>query len=71
MKKLIGVAVVLFTLVISIVYRQLTARTAGDRPAKANIRAKGGARAEGCACAKDCVRTGLREGMMLSRLLLQ
>lgn len=59
MKKLIGVAAILFTLVISIVYRQLTARTAKERPAKANIRAK------------DCVRNSLREGMMLSRLLLQ
>ncbi|HEV9037854.1 MAG TPA: hypothetical protein VGQ51_14565 [Puia sp.] len=59
MKKLIGVAAILFTLLISIIYRQLTARPAKDRPAKACIRAK------------NCVRSGWREGMMLSRLLLQ
>ena len=57
MKKVIGS--ILFTLLISIIYRQLTARPAKDRPIKACIRAK------------DCVPTGLREGMMLSYLLLQ
>lgn len=59
MKKLFGVAAILFTLLMSIIYRQLTARTAKERPIKACLRAK------------DCVRTGMREGMLLSNLLLQ
>jgi hypothetical protein len=59
MKKLIGVAAILFTLLISVIYRQLTSRPAKDRPLKTALRAT------------DRVRAGLREGMTLSCLLLQ
>ena len=58
MKKFIGVAAILFTLLISGIYRQLTARQSKERPIKA------------CMRAKSCIRTGLHEGMMLSYLLL-
>jgi|GEM_PF-1216658 len=57
MKKLIGVAAILFTLLLSIIYRQLAARPAKDKPAKG--------------CMKSCVHAGLREGLLLSRMLLQ
>lgn len=57
MKKLIGVAAILFTLLLSVIYRQLTAKPAKEKPPKG--------------CIKACVRAGLREGMLLSRLLIQ
>jgi hypothetical protein len=58
MKKLIGVAAILFTLLISVIYRQLTARPVKDGPIKACLRA-------------HSLGSGLREGMMLSYLILQ
>lgn len=59
MKKLIGVAAVLFTLLLSVIYRQLTTRPVKDRPIKACLRAK------------HSLGRGLREGMLLSYLVLQ
>jgi hypothetical protein len=53
MKKIIGVIVILVTLIISVIYRQLTARPAKDKPSR------------------TYVSRSLREGMVLSCLLLQ
>ena len=39
MKKLIGVAAILFTLLLSVIYRQLTGGPAKEKPAKAVVRA--------------------------------
>lgn len=39
MKKLIGVFAIVFTLILTVIYRQLTARPAKDKPARAHISA--------------------------------
>ena len=39
MKKLIGVIVIVFTLILTVIYRQLTARPAKDKPPRAHISA--------------------------------
>ncbi|HWB90796.1 MAG TPA: hypothetical protein VG605_03050 [Puia sp.] len=40
MKKLIGVIAIMLTLILTVIYRQLTARPAKDRPTRAHISAR-------------------------------
>lgn len=39
MKKIIGVAIIMFTLVLAVVYRQLTRRPVKEKPAQAFVTA--------------------------------
>jgi hypothetical protein len=53
MKKIIGVAIIVLTLVVAVIYRQLTRRPSGTKPEETHVAAS------------------LREGMLLSYLILQ
>ncbi|HEY4111372.1 hypothetical protein [Puia sp.] len=55
MKKFIGVVILLLTLALCVIYRQLTHRTANETPEHAEASAS----------------ASMREGMLLSYLLLQ
>lgn len=63
MKKLIGVVVILLTLLLTVIYRQLTASRVKEKPGHAYMPAR---KAE-----RDCASLRLREELPLLQLLIQ